>query len=360
MPLLFAPVAIGICIATSATFAQSAPTNNRIIEAAKSASVLILSGEGAGRLHGIGTGTVISSDGVILTALHVVRGAAEVQVRTANGEVFDKVQLLGSDERRDVAALKISARGLSHLEAPEEAKSVSGDTIFAVTSANGLGWSATSGIISAERQADEVPGAGSGYRLIQFTAPVAPGASGGGLIASDGKLIGIITRGGNGTAFAVPVESVLGLNDLSHPTLLPSGSLLQTPKQQAESLPQSSAAISTTDPKKLIKDAKTIYLRSKTSFLTIDTLQRALLADKRWPEIGMTIVGDIRLADLVVEVDRPLFTYVHTFVLSDKRTTIVLGSGKQTAFDGTIASSGLAKDIIGILATERIPSSVKK
>jgi hypothetical protein len=76
---------------------------------------------------------------------------------------------------------------------------------------------------------------------------------------------------------------------------------------------------------------------------------------KDWDKLGLTIVGDQRVADLIIEIDRPLFTYVHTFVLSDKKTSIVLGSGKQTAFDGTIASSGLAKDILKIFVAARLP-----
>ena len=51
---------------------------------------------------------------------------------------------------------------------------------------------------------------------------------------------------------------------------------------------------------------------------------------------------------------------VHTFVIIDKKTSIILASVKVTAFDGTIASNGLAKDIVKIFATARIPSPPKK
>ena len=66
------------------------------------------------------------------------------------------------------------------------------------------------------------------------------------------------------------------------------------------------------------------------------------MASSKYPYLGLTIVQDPRVADLLIEVDRPLFTYVHTFVISDKKTTIVLGSGKETALDGTIASGPMA------------------
>ena len=349
--------ALALCLVKASPSQANLP--KATLDATGSAAVLILTGEGAGRLHGIGTGVLVSKTGQILTAFHVVKGAIEVQVRLANGEVFDRVELLGTDERRDIAALKISAQTPAFL-LPADQLPASGDAVGAVTSANGLGWTATSGIVSAVRPAAEIPGAGQGFQLIQFTAPVEPGASGGPLVSADGKLLGIITSQLSSTSsFAVPVGSVMGLLDSSHPVALGSGSLLQTPAQKQESVPNSSAAIADAKPQQILKNAKTILLHSKTSFLTIDTLQRALLANKQWKELGLVIVEDFRLADLKVEVDRPLFTYVHTFVLTDSRTSIVLGSGKQTAFDGTIASGGLAKDLVKILASARLPNAGK-
>ena len=336
------------------------PDTTAIFEHAKAATVVVLAGEGAGRLNSIATGVVISKDGEILTALHAIKGAAEVQVRMANGEVFDRVEMLGADERRDIAAIKISAGNLPTLTPGNTEALTQGSPVFAVSNAEGLKWSATSGIISAVRPADEVPGAGSGFRLLQFTAPVAPGASGGPLINGAGELIGIITSGKGSAAFAVPIDSVIGLPAAGPRMMLGSGSSLHLPEKQAIDNPQSSATIANVDPAKILKNAKTIYIHSKTSFLTVDTLDRALLLQKDWGKLGLTIVQDPRVADLLIEIDRPLFTYVHTFVIADKRTSIVLGSGKVTAFDGTIASGGLAKDIVKIFANAKLPPPTKK
>lgn len=330
-----------------------------IFQQTKAATVIVLAGEGAGRLHSIATGILISKDGVILTALHAIAGARELQVRMANGEVFDRVELLGSDERRDIAALRISAGSLPFLGTANTSALVAGDPIFAVTNADGLTWSATEGIVSAVRPADEVPGAGSGFRLLQFTAPVAPGSSGGALVDRSGALIGIITSGKGNVAFAVPIDNVQNLADSGHRTQLGSGASLQMPAKTMSDGPQSSAAIADADPKQILRTAKSVYVHSKTSFLTVDTLDRALVLRKDWDKLGLTIVQDPRVADLLIEIDRPLFTYVHTFVLTDKRTSIVLGAGKVTAFDGTIASTGLAKDIVKIFATARQTKSTK-
>jgi hypothetical protein len=182
---------------------------------------------------------------------------------------------------------------------------------------------------------------------------VAPGSSGGALVDRSGALIGIITSGKGPAGFAVLIESVLGLADSGTRTALGSGASLQMPAKTAADLPQSSAAVANSDPKQILRNAKTIFVRSKTSFLTVDTLDRAMTLDKDWPKLGLTIVQDQRVADLFIEIDRPLFTYVHTFLIIDKRTSILLGSGKVTAFDGNIASGGIAKDIIRIFNAAR-------
>jgi hypothetical protein len=194
---------------------------------------------------------------------------------------------------------------------------------------------------------------------LQFSAPVAPGSSGGALVDRSGALVGIITSGKGSAGFAVPIENVLGLADSGHRTALGSGSSLQMPAKTALDVPQSSAAIVDSDPKRMLKDGKTIYIHSKTAFLTVDTLDRTLALQKDWLRLGLTIVQDQRVADLLIELDRPLFTYVHTFIIVDKRTSVVLGSGKVTAFDGTIASGGLAKDIVKIFAAVRLPPPSK-
>lgn len=344
----------------SAQQSSSALNADAIFKHAKAATVIILAGEGAGRLHSIASGAIISKNGIILTAYHAIQGAVGVQVRMSDGEVFDRVELLGIDQRRDVAALRISAGALPAFDLGSTANLAQGDPVYAVTNANGLSWSATDGILSAIRPANEVPGAGSGFRLIQFTAPVAPGSSGGALVDRSGALIGIITRGLGSNAFAVPIESVEGLPNLGRPTVLGSGSLLQLPAELDAKVPKSSAAIAGANPQKILKSAKTIYIHSKTAFLTVDTVDRALTRQKDWPKLGLTIVQDPRVADLLVEIDRPLFTYVHTFVIVDKKTSIVLGTGKVTAFDGTIASGGIAKDIVKIFLAARFPTTAKK
>lgn len=360
MRQIVALLLISLAYPLAAQETTTPPEAKSIFEHTKAATVIILAGEGAGRLSSVATGVVISKDGVILTALHAIKGAAEVQIRTSSGEVYDNAYLVGSDDRRDVAALKIAAGAFPALTPATTTGLSQGDRVYAVTNADGLAWSATEGILSAIRPAEEVAGAGSGFRLLQFTASVAPGSSGGALVDRNGQLIGIITSGKGAAAFAVPVENVYGLADSGRRIALGSGASLQLPAKAAAAVPQSSAAIADVQPLQLLKNAKTIYIRSKTSFLTVDTLVRALTTNKDWPSLGLTIVQDPRVADLFIEVDRPLFTYVHTYVMSDKRTSIVLDSGKVTAFDGTKASGPIAKNLIKTFSSAKQSPEAKK
>jgi hypothetical protein len=350
--------ALSLCVA--AQEGSPAPDSKAIYEHTKAASVLILSGDGAGRVHSIATGVILTEDGVIFAPLHAVKGAVAVQVRLANGEIFDRVDLLGSDERRDVAALKITAGALPALNVGSSATLTIGSPVYAVTNTSGLTWLASEGTLYAISPAEEIPGAGSGFNLLRFTATVAPGANGGALVNHSGALIGIIT-GPKGAAspFAVPIDNVLGLPEAGPRTTFGSGASLQLLAQSADAVPPLSAAAASADPKQIIKNAKTVYIHSKTQFLTVDTLDHALRQQKEWPDLGLTIVEDRSTADLLIEIDRVVFTNVHTFVLSDKKTSIVLGSGKVPAFNGIIASDPMAKEIVEIFSAARLSAPDK-
>jgi S1-C subfamily serine protease len=138
--------------------AQNLPSPDAVKTLARisEATAIILSGEGAGRLTAIGTAVVIRPDGVLLTSYHGLKNAREVQVRLKNGEVFDHVTLIGLDERRDVACVRIAASKLPCLEPGTRQGVQPGEVAYAVTNSGGLNWSATQGIFSATRMADEV------------------------------------------------------------------------------------------------------------------------------------------------------------------------------------------------------------
>lgn len=103
--------AVALSIAESAD-TQTILAGEEVVARVSPSVVLILVGQGAGRLTSEGSGVIVRSDGILLTAYHLIKNAREVQVRLKNGEVYDKVELIGFDERRDVAALKVPATGL--------------------------------------------------------------------------------------------------------------------------------------------------------------------------------------------------------------------------------------------------------
>jgi hypothetical protein len=328
--------------------AQDVPGDSEVIARISAVTVLILSGEGAGRLASISTGVIVRPNGVILTAYHAVKDAREVQVRLRTGDVYDQVVLVGTDERRDVAALRISAASLPTLPLGLGADAKPGDPAYVVSNSSGLGWSASKGIIAALRVADEIPGAGQGFRVLQFTAPVSPGASGGPLVDSRGNLLGIITKGmasgtSAGAGFAVPIETVIGLADGTGNLALGKGTTLQMPANRP---PLSSAAVASSNAEDVLRAARTLHIASRSMYFTPESLEHALAGQKDFESLGLMVVKDARVADLLITVDRPLFTYTFTYSVTDPKTSRVLDSGKVIAIDGGVAAGGIAKQLV--------------
>ena len=135
----------------------------------------------------IGSGIVISKDGYIVTNLHVIDGAKIIEVELDDGQVYS-ANLIGFDERSDLAVIKIQPRDDLQPIEPSNSSSVQiGDQVIAIGNAFGLGKTFTSGIISATGR-----DYGNPYlELIQTDAAINPGNSGGALINHKGNLIGL-------------------------------------------------------------------------------------------------------------------------------------------------------------------------
>ena len=123
--------------------------------------------------------------------------------------------------------------------------------------------------------------------------------------------------------------------------------------QQAADTPQSSAVAKRVQ---AIKNARTICICSETIFLTVSTLERALMQQKNWDRLGLNIVGEGCSGDLQISVDRLHFTHIHTYVLTDKSTGIVLTAGRVRALDGVVASGPMAERIVKTLSAVRLPA----
>ena len=157
--------------------------------------------------QGAGSGVIIKDDGTILTNNHVVDGATEISVTTADKREF-KAKVLGRDPKTDLAVIKIEGRG-TFTAAPlgDSNGTRVGEWVLAIGNPFGLSNTVTAGIVSAKGR---VIGAGPYDDFIQTDAPINPGNSGGPLINMRGEVIGIntaIVPNGQGIGFAVPVNT---------------------------------------------------------------------------------------------------------------------------------------------------------
>src|SRR6266480_1554004 len=164
--------------------------------------------QGKQTLQGLGSGVIVSPDGYILTANHVVSGAEEIMVGLGAELRKYKAKKMGTDPGTDVALLKIDEKNLPAITFADSDKAHAGDIVLALGNPFGLRQTATMGIISA------VGRGGMGIvdyeNFIQTDAAINMGNSGGALVDTEGRLVGInsaiFTRsGGNqGVGFAIP------------------------------------------------------------------------------------------------------------------------------------------------------------
>ena len=163
------------------------------------------------------TGFLISADGLVATSYHVIEGVSRVSVRTSSGDVFDNVSLLAKDEKRDLAILKISGNYLPFVSLGNSNDINPGDKIIVIGNPLGteqLQASVTDGIVSGLRDL------GEGYNVIQMTAPVSPGNSGGPAFTARGDAIGVVVfrlREGENLNFAVPINYIREILDAVDP-----------------------------------------------------------------------------------------------------------------------------------------------
>ena len=324
-------------------------SSEKILEKTMPSVVLILAGKGDGLLEKLGSGVIVRNDGVILTAYHVIKDATQVQIRLKNGEIYDKVDLLGFDERRDVATIKISATDLPAAPISNEEIKIGGK-VFVISNPQGLSWTVADGLLSSLRLADEIPNAGRGFRVLQFSAPVSSGSSGGLLTDEKGQAIGLIVASltsGQNLNFAIPIPSVKGLADSSQKIMsFGNGKALELPQAVR---PPTSIDILNTDSKEILRNARIFYIYSYSVLVSEKMMENALMKKPEFEKWKLAIVKESKIADVIINVEHDLFTFDYRFTMSDRRTSIVLASGKVTVWDGKIASNKFAKIIIAKL-----------
>jgi serine protease Do len=171
-------------------------------------------GESGPRVErGLGSGVIISKDGVVVTSSHVVEEAAKIVVTAPDGTQYD-AKLVGTDPKSDLAVIRIEgdAGDLAPIEIGDASRLRLGDVVLAIGNPFGVGQTVTMGIVSAQGRANL--GIVDYEDFIQTDAAINPGNSGGALVNMEGKLVGINTAilsrhgGYMGIGFAIPTSMV--------------------------------------------------------------------------------------------------------------------------------------------------------
>jgi len=163
--------------------------------------------------RGVGSGFILSADGLVMTNAHVVDGADELLVTLTDKREF-KAKVIGLDKRTDVAVVKIEATGLPAVKLGDVGRLKVGEWVMAIGSPFGLENSVTAGIVSAKARdtGDYLP-------FIQTDVAINPGNSGGPLINMRGEVVGInsqiYSRSGGfmGISFAIPIDEASRVAD---------------------------------------------------------------------------------------------------------------------------------------------------
>jgi hypothetical protein len=151
---------------------------------------------------GSGSGFVVSQDGFIVTNAHVIKGAYQLELKI-NGKAFNDATLVKNIQELDIAILKVNAQDLKPLYIGNSDGLSGGELIVALGNPMGFEQSVSSGIVSAVRTNRQM-------KVIQITAPLSPGSSGGPLLNEYGEVVGITTLASFFMAqnlnFAVPIN----------------------------------------------------------------------------------------------------------------------------------------------------------
>jgi hypothetical protein len=152
----------------------------------------------------LGTGFIVWGDGRIATNLHVIAQADKsTTVVMPDGREFQNVVVMAADAERDLAVIRVDAQGLNALKLGDSKAVKPGEAVVAIGHPLGLGNTVSNGLISAVREL------GPELTLLQISAPIAPGSSGGPLFNDRGEVIGIATlyaTEGQNLNFAVPIS----------------------------------------------------------------------------------------------------------------------------------------------------------
>jgi regulator of sirC expression with transglutaminase-like and TPR domain len=158
----------------------------QLTERVRKSVAVIMSAGRDGQREGLGSGFVVSPDGLIATNFHVIGEGRAVRVQLADGRQFDATAIHASDRALDLAILRIDAKDLPGLELGNSDELKQGQSVLALGNPRGLKNSVVSGLVSGVREME-------GRAMIQLAIPIEPGNSGGPLVDMQGRVQGVLT-----------------------------------------------------------------------------------------------------------------------------------------------------------------------
>ncbi|MBI2806178.1 MAG: trypsin-like peptidase domain-containing protein [Planctomycetes bacterium] len=174
------------------------------VQAKESVAVILYTGRD-GKQQGLGTGFVISADGLIATNFHVIGEARPITVQLADGSRHEATTIHASDRKLDLAIVKIDAKKkLKPLVLGDSTKLKQGQAIVALGHPRGLEYSVVAGVLSGKRDFD-------GVSMLQLAIPIEQGNSGGPILDAQGRVLGIVTMKSlvtNNLGFAIPINAL--------------------------------------------------------------------------------------------------------------------------------------------------------
>ncbi len=261
-------------------------------EALKSV-VVIETKDGLGKSLGQGSGFVVSSDGKVITNYHVIQGATSADVRFPDGASYSVVGLAASNSKRDLVVLKIrtTSNDFRFLALGDSDRVEVGEQVVAIGSPLGLEATVSPGFISGVREVN-------GLKLLQTTAPISPGNSGGALINLSGEVVGVPTLSLTSVRQNATVSQNLNF-------ALPSNyvrELITGATEEVSSFPPASARSEThppdRSPNEIITSARTLCVTVPSG----NELLKTELSGKLLEWGKLRIVSSPEEADLVLKV----------------------------------------------------------
>jgi tetratricopeptide (TPR) repeat protein len=198
--LLFIFFIIGILIFPVLSFADA----DKIFKENSKAVVVVVTFNEKGEPISQGSGFIVSPDGAVVTNYHVISNAKDIKVKVGD-KILDVEGLIYTDKENDLVILKIKGEKLPVVKLGDIAKANVGEKVYVISSPEGLENTISDGLLSGIREIT------SDKKVLQITAPISPGSSGGPVFNKDGEVIGVATfliKEAQNLNFAMPVNLV--------------------------------------------------------------------------------------------------------------------------------------------------------